>query len=171
MKAITLTTIVGLLSFGGGAFGATTPTSSPEHSSSIDQAQGSTAVPYAVFIGTVTSIRILAGPITAIPIGADTRFVLTVRVSDLLSGTLPKQSGGTVAFLIHSPALLFGAAVDLDHPPRGRFRFDLFRAQGSNGSSDFSLHVSPESSVNVPDSRFGANLATAPGNDLIVTTS
>lgn len=73
----------------------------------------------------------------AIPLdGYDLRFLLKVRVDELLSGELPKPWEDEVVFAVHSPSMFFrlrqGVLIEKGrHVPDGEFRFGLWRKDGA----------------------------------------
>jgi hypothetical protein len=89
------------------------------------------------FVGELGEVGLPQARTKVIPIGYDPNFVVPIRVSRVVEGRLSLE-GGTITFLIHSPALFFGAnlgAPPEGNHPEGQFLFTLVADEAPEGTA------------------------------------
>jgi hypothetical protein len=91
------------------------------------------ARPTFAFLGTVDMQKSdVPKDMPLVPVTFDARFVIRVRIDRILAGEAPWKQGTTVAFLIHSPARMFGR-----YDVKGeQFRFTFAVEQGTVAKRD-----------------------------------
>ncbi len=89
------------------------------------------------FRGRFVSGGLPAEATRAIPLdGYDLRFLLKVRVDEVLAGEVPEPWEDEIVFAVHSPSMFFRLRHRLPlekgrHLPEGAFRFGLWRKDGA----------------------------------------
>jgi hypothetical protein len=120
------------------------PPATPQASPSPQAATDSPRI-VARFAGTITGLSLPREPVKVIPIGVDPQFVLSIKISRMIEGTLPSP-GQSVAFLIHSPTRFFvdnlpSTPVREGTYPPGEFVFSLVATRGPTGAVEFGLRM------------------------------